>query len=79
MIAEASIGHELTGDALEMGFGAAVAAYKAVLASKVIDSSFGLPMRLMIAELRKPRMRLKASVAKLDGYFSEPPVVGNEM
>ena len=31
MIAEASIGHELTADALEMGFGAALGAYKAVL------------------------------------------------
>jgi pyridoxine 5-phosphate synthase len=35
MIAEASIGHELTADALEMGFGAAVVAYKAVLGSKI--------------------------------------------
>ena len=35
MIAEASIGHELTADALEMGFGAAVGAYKAVLGSKI--------------------------------------------
>jgi pyridoxine 5-phosphate synthase len=31
MLAEASIGHELTADALEMGFAAAVAAYAAVL------------------------------------------------
>jgi len=31
-LAEASIGHELTADALEMGFAAAVAAYKAALA-----------------------------------------------
>jgi len=31
MIAEASIGHELTADALEMGFVAAVRAYKAAL------------------------------------------------
>jgi pyridoxine 5'-phosphate synthase PdxJ len=30
-VAEASIGHELTADALVMGFGAAVAAYKAAL------------------------------------------------
>ena len=35
MIAEASIGHELTADALEMGFGAAVGAYKTVLGSKI--------------------------------------------
>jgi pyridoxine 5-phosphate synthase len=32
-LAEASIGHELTADALKMGFSAAVAAYKAALAS----------------------------------------------
>lgn len=32
-IAEASIGHELTADALAMGFGSAVAAYKAALQS----------------------------------------------
>jgi pyridoxine 5-phosphate synthase len=31
-IAEASIGHELTADALEMGFAAAIGAYKAALA-----------------------------------------------
>ena len=30
-LAEASIGHELTADALEMGWAVAVAAYKAVL------------------------------------------------
>ena len=30
-IHEASIGHELTADALELGFGPAVAAYKAAL------------------------------------------------
>lgn len=35
MIAEAAIGHELTADALEMGFGAGVAAYKVVLASTI--------------------------------------------
>lgn len=34
-IAEASIGHELTAEALEMGFCASVAAYKAVLAPKI--------------------------------------------
>ena len=33
-LAEASIGHELTADALVMGFGPAVAAYKAALASR---------------------------------------------
>ncbi|HEX3864541.1 MAG TPA: pyridoxine 5'-phosphate synthase [Stellaceae bacterium] len=32
-LAEASIGHELTADALEMGFSAAVAAYKSALAA----------------------------------------------
>lgn len=37
MIAEASIGHGLTADALEMGFGAAVAAYRAVLAPRITD------------------------------------------
>lgn len=35
MIAEASIGHELTADALEMGFGAAVGAYKTILAPRI--------------------------------------------
>jgi pyridoxine 5-phosphate synthase len=33
-LAEASIGHELTADALEMGFGAALAAYKAALTAQ---------------------------------------------
>ncbi len=33
-VAEASIGHELTADALEMGFGPAVAAYKAALTER---------------------------------------------
>jgi pyridoxine 5-phosphate synthase len=32
-LAEASIGHELTADALEMGFAAAVAAYARALAA----------------------------------------------
>jgi pyridoxine 5-phosphate synthase len=32
-LAEASIGHELTADALERGFGATVAAYAAALAA----------------------------------------------
>jgi pyridoxine 5-phosphate synthase len=31
MVAEASIGHELTADGLVMGFGAAVAAYKRIM------------------------------------------------
>ena len=34
-VAEASIGHELTSDALVMGFAAAVRAYKAALNSRV--------------------------------------------
>jgi pyridoxine 5-phosphate synthase len=34
MIAEASVGHELTADALEMGFVTAVGAYKAALSSR---------------------------------------------
>ena len=34
MVAEASIGHELTADALEVGFAAAIAAYKTALGSK---------------------------------------------
>jgi pyridoxine 5-phosphate synthase len=38
-IAEASIGHELTADPLEMGFGAAVGAYKAVLSDSSRCSS----------------------------------------
>ena len=34
MLAEASIGHELTADALELGFAAAVRAYKTALAGQ---------------------------------------------
>jgi pyridoxine 5-phosphate synthase len=33
-VAEASIGHELTADALVMGFGKAVEAYKALLGGR---------------------------------------------
>ena len=33
-VAEASIGHELTADALVMGFGKAIQAYKAVLGGR---------------------------------------------
>jgi pyridoxine 5-phosphate synthase len=36
-IAEASIGHELTADALEIGFGAAVIAYKAALGGATVS------------------------------------------
>ena len=38
-LAEASIGHELTADALEIGFAAAVAAYKAALGGREISAS----------------------------------------
>jgi len=38
-VAEASIGHELTADALVMGFGAAVAAYKAALTGVQVNAS----------------------------------------
>jgi len=44
-LAEASIGHELTADALKIGFAAAVRAYRAGLAPEETTSAIGDPMK----------------------------------